>query len=53
VTTERNLQYQQNLSERTVAIAVILQSAWLVLEKRAPELSEMIVGLKPGDFLEI
>ena len=35
VTTDRNLQYQQNLSTRTIAIAVVLQSAWPLLKKRA------------------
>jgi len=53
VTTDRNLQYQQNLKERNIAIAVILQSAWPILEKRAAEVSNAIAALMPIDFLEI
>ena len=53
VTTDRNLRYQQNLSARTIAIAVILQSAWPILEKRAKDVAEVIATLKPGGYLEI
>ncbi len=53
VTTDRNLQYQQNLSVRTIAIAVVLQSAWPILKGRAEEVAGVIATLKPGDYLEI
>ena len=53
VTTDRNLQYQQNLSVRTIAIAVVLQSAWPILEKRAEDVAGVIAALNPGDYLEI
>lgn len=53
VTTDRNLRYQQNLTERIIAIAVVLQSAWPVLKTRADEVSEVISNLDPGDYLEI
>ncbi len=53
VTTDRNLQYQQNLSTRVIAIAVILQSAWPVLKERAEEVTGVIITLQPQDYLEI
>ena len=53
VTTDRNLQYQQNLSARRIAIAVILQSAWPILKGRAEEVAGSIAKLKPGDYKEI
>lgn len=53
VTTDRNLRYQQNLTERTIAIAVVLQSAWPVLKTRADEVSDVISNLGPGEYLEI
>lgn len=53
VTTDRNLQYQQNLSERNIAIAVILQSAWPVLRMRARDVAEAIAAMTSGDFIEI
>lgn len=53
VTTDRNLRYQQNLSHRKIAIAVILQSAWPLLEKRAAEVAKAIDAMTPGGFVEI
>jgi len=53
VTTDQNSQYQQNLSARTIAIAVVLQSAWPILKGRAEEVAGIIVTLKQGDYLEI
>jgi len=53
VTTDRNLRYQQNLAERELAIAVIIDSAWPVLRERADNVAEVIVTMKSGDYLEI
>lgn len=53
VTTDRNLRYQQNLSARKIAIAVILHSAWPLLQQRALEVSNAIAALKPGEFFEL
>jgi hypothetical protein len=53
VTTDRNLQYQQNLSARQIAIAVVLESAWPILRLRAGDVAEIIDGLQPQDYLEI
>jgi len=53
VTTDRNLKYQQNLSTRTIAIAVVLQSAWPILKRRVDDVAGIITTLQPGDYLEI
>lgn len=53
VTTDRNLLYQQNLSARQIAIAVVLQSAWPILKLRAEDVAKVIDGLQPQDYLEI
>lgn len=53
VTTDRNLKYQQNLSNRKIAIAVILQPAWPILKERAADVAKCIVGLKSGSYTEI
>jgi hypothetical protein len=53
VATDRNLRYQHNLSERVIAIAVVLHSAWPVLRERAEEVAKKIAGIEKGDYLEI
>ncbi len=53
VTTDRNIRYQQNLSSRRIAIAVVLQSAWPILKGRAEDVAEAIETLQPQDYLEI
>ena len=53
VTTDRNLQYQQNLSQRKIAIAVILNPAWPILKERAYEVAARITSLAPGEYKEI
>ena len=50
VTTDRNFRYQQNLSARKIAIAVILQSAWPILKGRAEEVAGTIAKLSPGKY---
>ncbi|MEX2578891.1 MAG: hypothetical protein WD342_07520 [Verrucomicrobiales bacterium] len=48
VTTDTNLKDQQNLSDRRIAIAVVLQPAWPLLKKRAVEGAERIEALEAG-----
>lgn len=53
VTTDRNLKYQQNLSHRKMAIAVVLCPAWPVLKQRAEEVAVRIRSLGAGAYEEI
>ncbi len=53
VTTDRNLRYQQNLSERRISIAVVLQPAWPLLQRRAAEVASRIQEMQSGVYAEI
>lgn len=53
VTTDKNLRYQQNLRNRRIAIAVILQPAWPLLTKRAKDVASRILSMRPGDYDEM
>ena len=53
VTTDRNLAYQQNLSQRVIGIVVVLQPAWPILKQRAEEVAAAISDVGPRDYLEI
>jgi hypothetical protein len=53
ITIDRNLRYQQNLTNRRIAIAVILESAWPLLKTRADEVAGRIRALKSGEYAEV
>ena len=52
VTTDKNLQYQQNLAGRKIAIFVLPFASWPRLQPHTPALAKAIGALLPGDFVE-
>ena len=52
VTTDKNLQYQQNLAGRKIAIFVLPFASWSRLQPHTPALATAIGALLPGDFVE-
>lgn len=53
VTADKNLKYQQNLSDRSVAIAVLPTPSWPVLKNHVDCIAKEIAELKENDFREI
>lgn len=53
VTTDQNLKYQQNLSNRRIAIVFLTTSSWAIVEKGVKPVTDAIDGMKPGDEVEI
>ena len=53
VTTDHNLQYQQNLTGRRLAVLVLPFANWPRLQKHLPAIVSAIGNLKPGDFVEL
>jgi hypothetical protein len=53
ITTDQNLRYQQNLAGRQLAIIVLLSTSWPRIRLRVPEIQAAIVGISPGDYVEI
>jgi hypothetical protein len=52
VTTDKNLRYQQNLTERKIAIFVLPYASWPRLQNHTDALAMAITALSPGDFVE-
>ncbi|MEO8681367.1 MAG: hypothetical protein ABI665_20120 [Vicinamibacterales bacterium] len=48
LTTDKNLQYQQNLAGRTIAIVVIGIQQWPALQPRVARVVAAVNGSKPG-----
>ena len=53
VTTDQNLKYQQNLTERTIAIIVLTKTSWPRIQKSIDRVVSEIESVAPGDYKEI
>ena len=53
VTSDRNLRYQQNLTNRRIAIVVLLSTSWPRIQKHQDEIRNAIDTIVPGAYLEI
>ena len=53
VTTDRNLRYQQNLTNRQIAIVVLLSTSWPRIQKHLEKIRHEIDTLRSGAYLEI
>jgi hypothetical protein len=53
VTCDRNLQYQQALAGRKLAILVLPTTSWPRLRDRTEVIAAAVVKLKPGEYREL
>ena len=53
LTTDLNLQYQQNLTERVIAIVVLSTTSWPRIRAAAEEVSRAIDGSATSRYVEV
>lgn len=53
VTTDKNLQYQQNLTDRRIAILVLWTTRWPDLRVRVVEIIRAVDAIEPGEYREL
>lgn len=53
VTTDQNLRYQQNLSERRLAVVVLKTTSWPRIRERVDVVVTAIDGIQPGGYCEV
>lgn len=53
VTTDQNLQYQQNIGQRRIAIVVLLTANWPRLRPHAQLVAKALDALALGAFVEV
>ncbi len=53
VTTDRNLRYQQNLSDRQIGIVVLLSTSWPKIRTQTDKVCGVINAIEIGDYTEI
>ncbi|HEX4498742.1 MAG TPA: hypothetical protein VIE43_23890 [Thermoanaerobaculia bacterium] len=53
VTTDQNLKYQQNLSDRKLAVVVLLSTSWPRIQARASAVAAVVGEANPGSYAEV
>jgi hypothetical protein len=53
ITCDQNIRYQQNMSDRKLAILVLPINDWPTIRAHSIEISDKVAALKPGDFVEL
>ena len=53
VTTDQNLKYQQNLTERQIAVVVLGSTSWPRIQKALPGIVEAISSIEPNSYAEL
>ena len=53
ITTDKNLQYQQNLTGRRIAIVVLWTTSWPLIRPHVATVASVALALAPGQFREL
>ena len=53
ITTDQNMRYQQNLSGRSIAIIVLLSTAWPLVRLHTETIRAAVDAVLPGEYQEI
>jgi len=53
VTADKNIQYQQNLSGRKIAVVVLSTPQWPLVRLHADKIAEAVNAAAPGSYLEV
>jgi hypothetical protein len=50
LTTDKNLAYQQNLSNRKIAIVALGRNRWSLIQPALQRISDVVTAAKPGSY---
>ena len=53
VTADKNIWYQQNLSERKIAVVVLGNAQWPVLRRHVDRVAAVLKRVTPGSYSEV
>ncbi|MGC2661679.1 MAG: hypothetical protein WA324_27295 [Bryobacteraceae bacterium] len=53
VTTDKNLKYQQNLSDRKIAVVVLGKGRWRIIKPHVAQIVAAVDAATPGSFAEV
>lgn len=53
ITTDQNLRYQQNLTDRKISIVVLMTTSWPRIRNKTETIRQIIANLPAGSYTEI
>ena len=53
ITTDQDIQHQQNMSDRRVAVVVLMNTAWPRISRRTEAIRNAIEEIQPGEVREV
>lgn len=53
ITTDKSWKYQQNLSERSLAVVVLLSTSWPKIQAKVSEVVVAVDGATKGSYTEV
>lgn len=53
ITTDRNLRYEQNLANRSIAIVVLMTTSWPRIRQQTERVQAIMDAIQPGTYQEI
>ena len=53
ITTDQGIRHQQNMSNRRMAILVLMNTAWPRISQRAEDIRNSLEGIQPGEVREV
>ena len=53
VTTDQNLRHQQNLTDRQLALVVLLAASWPRIQRRVDDIRAVVDRIAPGQYIEV
>ena len=53
ITTDQDIQHQQNMSYRRVAVVVLMNTAWPRISRRTEDIRAALEGIQPSEVREV
>ena len=53
ITTDQSIRYQQNMSNRQMAVVVLMNTAWPRISQRTEAIRAALEGIQPGEVREV
>ena len=53
ITTDQDIQHQQNMANRQVALVVLMNTAWPLISRSLETIRNALEGIQPGEVREV
>ena len=53
LTTDQSIRYQQNMSNRQIAVVVLMKTNWHLIARRTESVRAALEGIRPGELREV